>query len=102
LLGESKKKVKKLILVAPWKVTYREDRSDKAFYGYEINSSVKSNIKEIIIFSSDNEEEGGKRSAKMFHESLGGKLIELKGKGHYVLEDMGTEEFPELLQEILK
>jgi hypothetical protein len=28
-------------------------------------------------------------------------VIELEGRGHYVMEDMGTEEFPELLHEIL-
>jgi hypothetical protein len=36
------------------------------------------------------------------HEKLGGKLINIKGKGHFTFDDMGTEEFPELLEEILK
>lgn len=31
-----------------------------------------------------------------------GKIIELKGRGHYTFGDMGTEEFPELLEEIIK
>ena len=37
----------------------------------------------------------------MYQDSLGGKVIELKSHGHYTLGDMGTEEFPELIQEVL-
>ncbi|MFH1365265.1 MAG: alpha/beta hydrolase [archaeon] len=101
-LGDTKKKVKELMLVAPWKIAYRKDGSDKEFYGYEIDSSVKLNVGKVIIFTSDNEEIDGKRSANIFQEALGGKIIELKNKGHYTLEDMGVEEFPELLKEVLK
>ncbi len=108
-LGDTKKKIKKLILVAPWKIADKEKFEDeelmesrKKFYNYEIKGDIKNNIKEIIIFTSDDEEEDGKKSAKIFHDSLGGKIIELKAHGHYCLGDMGTEEFPELLNEILK
>jgi len=41
-------------------------------------------------------------SVKIYHNELGGKLIELLGRGHFLLKEMGTEEFPELLEEILK
>jgi hypothetical protein len=37
----------------------------------------------------------------MIHDVLGGKVIELKGRGHYTFNDMGTAEFPELLQEVV-
>ena len=60
----------------------------------------KRNVKEVIIFTSDNEEKDGKKSAKIFHDALGGKIIELKGRGHYIFWDMKTEEFPELLKEV--
>jgi hypothetical protein len=101
-LEDTKKKVKKLILVAPWKVAYRKDGSDKKFYDYKIDSSVKNRIGYLIIFTSNDEELEGKQSAKIFHEALGGKRIELKNKVHYTIEDMGTEEVPELLQEVLE
>ena len=52
------------------------------------------------MFTADDEEKDGKKSLKMFHNVLEGKMIELKGRGHYTLGDMGTEEFPELLEEI--
>lgn len=100
-LGESKRKISKLILVAPWKIAKENDLLRKAFYEYSIDETIKSRVKEIIIFTSNNEEENGKESASIFHNALGGKLIELKGKGHYTKENMKTEEFPELLGEII-
>ncbi len=100
-LGESKKKILKLILVAPWKIAKGGDEFKKAFYGYAIDESIKLRAKEIVMFTSDNEEADGKKSLQLFHQSLGGKVIELKGKGHYTLRDMGSEAFPELLNEIL-
>jgi hypothetical protein len=45
--------------------------------------------------------EDGKKSLKIFHDALGGKIIELQGRGHYTIGDMGTEKFPELLKEII-
>ena len=101
-LGDTKKKVKKLILVAPWKIPDENNEIEKKFYNYAINDSVKSQVGEIVIFTSDDEEEDGKKSAKIFHEALDGKIIELKNHGHFTLGDMGTEEFPELFYEFLK
>lgn len=101
-LGETKQKIKKLILVAPWKIPDMDDKFRKAFYTYPINESVKSRVKEIIIFTADDENENGKKSLKIFHEALGGKVIELNGRGHYTMGDMKTERFPELLNEILE
>ena len=101
-LGESNKKIKKLILVAPWKIPYREDENDKKFYNYSIDEFIKNRVNQIAIFTSDNEEEDGKKSVKIFHKALRGKIIELKERGHYTKEDMKTTEFPELLKEILE
>jgi len=104
-LGDTEKNVKKLILVAPWKIPHGKGKGfevKKRFYGYHINPNVKSQANQIIIFTADDEDEDGKKSVKIFHKVLGGKLIELKGRGHYILEDMGTKEFPELLKEILE
>jgi len=103
-LGDTGRKVKKLILVAPWKIPYGEGEkleNKKKFYNYKINSEVKLQVGEIVIFTADDEEKDGKESVKIYHKALGGKLIELKGRGHYCLEDMEIEEFPELLEEVL-
>lgn len=100
-LGESKRKIHKLILVAPWKVTKHSDIYRKRFYGYKVDEAIKSHVDKIIMFTADNEDKIGKNALKIFHSSLGGKIIELKRMGHFCLEDMGTEEFPELLKEVI-
>jgi predicted alpha/beta hydrolase family esterase len=102
-LGETKQKIKKLILVAPWKIP-KEERNgiDIDFYAYPIDETIKSRIDEITMFTSDNEYEDGKKGLIMYHDAIGGKIINLPNHGHYILKHMGTEEFPELLEEILK
>lgn len=100
-LGESKRKIAKLILVAPWKIPNKDDERRRKFYTYEIDKSLKERIDSVALFTSDNEESDGKESLKIFQKALDGKVIELKGYGHYCLDDMGTEEFPEILHEIL-
>lgn len=100
-LGETNQKIKKLILVAPWKIPDGPSQEKIDFYTHPINKLIKNNVKEIIIFTSNNEEEDGKKSVEIFHKALGGKIIELKGRGHYLERDMGTTEFPELINTIL-
>jgi predicted alpha/beta hydrolase family esterase len=101
-LGETKQKINKLILVAPWKIPSKDfSKEENELYDFKINNSIKKNVKEIIIFTSSDSEIDVKKSAKLFHKALGGKVIELKGRGHYTFNDMKTEEFPELLREII-
>lgn len=100
-LGETKQKIKNLILVAPWKIPYREDKSDIDFYTNNIDKLIKERVNNIIMFTADDEEIDGKKSVKIFHDAIGGKIIELKNHGHYCLENMGTEEFPELVNEVI-
>lgn len=97
-LGDSKQEVKKLILVAPWKIHRGENKFKKTFYEFPIDHSIRSRVGKIVMFTANDEEEDGKLGLKMFHDVLGGEVVELTGKGHYVMEDMGTEEFPELIQ----
>lgn len=99
-LGESKRKIYKLILVAPWKINDKGDKFREAFYTYTIDEHIKSRVKKIIMFTADDEEAEGKESLKIFHSALGGKIIELKGHGHYTESDMGTTKFPELVNVI--
>ncbi|HKZ33619.1 MAG TPA: alpha/beta hydrolase [Candidatus Nanoarchaeia archaeon] len=100
-LGETKRKIFRLILVAPWKIPNKNDKFRKAFYEYQIDKTIKFRVKKIIMFTANNEEEDGKKSLKIFHKKLDGKIVELKGRGHYTLDEMGTKEFPELLREVL-
>ncbi len=99
-LGNSKQKVKKLILVAPWKVAEKWNKYKTIFYEFEVDKTIKDRVNKIIMFTSDSEEEEGKKSLAIYHKDLDGKIIELKRQGHYTLEDMKTEEFPELIEKI--
>ena len=101
-LGETKRRIDKLILVAPWKVANASRVGPKTeFYTFDVDPRIPSRVNEIVMFTADNEEEDGKKSLKMYYDVLGGNVIELKGHGHYCLKDMGTEEFPGLIQQIL-
>ena len=101
-LGEHKTRVKKLILVAPWKIPSEEfSDGENDLYDFDIDREIKDLVDEVIIFTSNDEEEDGKKSAQIYTDELNGKLIELKDHGHYCLDDMHTEEFPELLDSVL-
>lgn len=95
-LAETRRRVKKLILVAPWKFPESAD-----LFNFEIDGGVRELADEIVLFTSDNESEAGRRSLEVFHSALDGEVIELPGRGHYDPDDMGPE-FPELLEVILR
>ena len=99
-LGETKKKIFKLVLVAPWKNPNGKSESERDFYTYPIDQTIKDRVKEVVMFTADDEEDDGKKSLKMFHHILGGKIICLKCHGHYTQGDMGTKEFPELIKAV--
>lgn len=102
-LGDTGKKARKLVMVAPWKKERKEgDSWRQKFYGYDIDPSVKNRVGEIVMFTSDNEDPKGKESLKIFHNALGGKVIDLPNHGHYCEDDMGTDKFPELVEEICR
>jgi len=84
----------------PWAPDYQKFKEE--FEKYKVdNPTIKEWINKIIISTSDNERPDGKVSLLIYQQALGGEVIELKQRGHYIFKDMGTEEFPELLQVIL-
>jgi len=95
-------KVGKVVLVAPWLDPAREDTTD--FFDFEIDTDLVTRTKGITIFESDNDEvHGVAPSVELIREKISGtKHVIIKNHGHFCLSEMGTEEFPELLEEILK
>src|SRR3990167_2653256 len=60
-LGETKQKIKKLILVAPWKIPKANDPFREKFYVYPIDETINDRVGEIVMFTSDDEREDGKK-----------------------------------------
>lgn len=91
---------KKVILVAPWLDPNRE-KTDTMF-DFKIN--ISDNHKEkIIVFYSDNDDKSIQDSVAIIKQSLPKiKYKDFHNYGRFCYGDLGTEEFPELLEEILK
>ncbi len=100
-LGESKATIAKLILVAPWKINDEGDDYREKFYTYEIDVTIAERVGKIVMFTANDEDPMGKDSLKMFHDALGGTVIDLENHEHYTQNDMGTEAFPELVEQIV-
>jgi GT2 family glycosyltransferase len=102
-LGETKRPIKKLVLVAPAKIT-KETHSEeiRKLYSFEIDESIRNRVSEIVILLGENDSDRVKSSAKIFSSALNSSIRVMKNYGHFTFEDMGTTEFPELLKEILR
>jgi len=101
-LGETKKEVAKIILVAPSLLQNQRKGYYPEWYNFQIDSSIKKRVGDIVIFVSDNDSQKIIKSSEIAHEELGCRVIKLKGKGHFTFNDLGGQEFPELLEEALK
>lgn len=99
-LADTKQRVDKLILVAPWKIPDSTRAESVAFFNFEIDETIKERVNKIVYFTSDNERDVGKQSLEIYHKILGGEIINLPNHGHYLFKNMGTEEFPELIEVI--
>ena len=99
-LGETKKKIKKLILVAPAIIHSGTYEPLMDLLDFRINKDIKDNVEEIIIFASKDDMKGILEFVKIYSEALDVKPKWFEDKGHFTLGDMKTKEFPELLNEI--
>jgi predicted alpha/beta hydrolase family esterase len=100
-LSEENVKVGKVVLVAPW--IDLENLLDTGMFDFEINSNVVLKTKGITLFSSTDDDLVVKQSIdKIIKDVKDIKVVEFQNYGHFCLNDMKTEEFPELLEECLK
>ena len=95
-LLETNSTVKKLILVSPAKVPEGDTDTRKDLYNFQLPQNASHIADEIVVFTS-NDLPHHLKSLEMYKLSLKPRLIELKNKFHFL-----TNEFPELLDEILK
>lgn len=101
-LGDMRKRIRKLILVAPGK-KHKDSPEilNKNMYDFETDRSIRERVEEIVVFIS-NDEYHRIENAKSYVDELGARLVELKNKGHFLDREMGGKEFPELLREVLE
>lgn len=101
-LFETKVNISKLILVSPGKAGSGKS-SLQNLYGKGIYSKISSYVKnEIVLFTLNNDIPSHIENVKEYEKELPCKIVFLKDKGHFTIGDMETEEFPELLEEIIK
>lgn len=92
--------VGKVVLVAPSLGWYY---SDKQYFGeFEIDPELAKRTKGITVFHSDNDKEGIQKSVAEIRDTI--KNLDYKEfhLGHFTFGSMGTEKFPELLEECIK
>lgn len=87
--------------MALWKINDEGDNYRERVYYYEIDVTIAKRVGKIMMFTANDEDPMGKDSLKTFHDALGGTVIDLENHGHYTLNDMGTEVFPEPVEQIV-
>lgn len=92
--------VGKVVLVAPSLGWYYSD--DHYFGDYKIDPELVKRTKGLTIFHSDNDKAGIQKSVKEIRDTI--KQLEYREfhLGHFTYGSMGTEKFPELLEEVLE
>lgn len=100
-LLETKRKVRKLILVAPAKVPEGESDTRKDLYDFVLPKDASYIADEIVLFIS-NDLPHHLKSQTLYIDSLHPRVIKLENKVHFLFFQMKTNEFPELLEEVLK
>ena len=101
-LSEHAVKVNKVILVAPWINTNRED-DITMFDTLKIDEDLTLKTNGVTIFSSSNDDVAIKNSIDLLYSSIKNvKIVEFKNYGHFCYGDMSTRSFSELLDIILR
>jgi predicted alpha/beta hydrolase family esterase len=96
-------KPKRVILVAPWIDTEPYELEEgNDFFHFEIDPALTSRT-ELHVFISSDDDAPMIRTAEMIEHALPNTTWHrYTDKGHFTKGDLGTKEFPELLEEVLK
>src|SRR3989344_2482444 len=99
-LSENNVKVGKVVLVAPW--LDPEHMIDENFFKFEINENLVSKTSGLTVMYSIDDYSDILKSIDILKSKLkDAEFQEFNGKGHFVLSSLKTEEFPELLANLL-
>lgn len=100
-------KVAKVILVAPWLGSSGNTKTDDepigGFFEFNIDPELANRVGSITIFNSDNDAETIHSAVNRIRQAIPSvKYKEFHNYGHFCGSDLGKDEFPELLEEIVK
>ena len=97
-LSENETNFDKVVLVAPWIDT--ENSLNTGMFDFELDENLSDKTKELVVFNSDNDMKVVQDTVEVLKSKLKNiKIVEFKNKGHFCYKNMGTDEFPELLNE---
>lgn len=99
-LSDEQVKVNTVILVAPWLDPFKEKENN--FFDFTIDSKLVSLTDKLLIMVSRDDDKDVLISVEKLLERI--KNIQIhwfENKGHFCFQDLGTNEFPELLREIV-
>jgi len=95
-LSENNVRVGMVALVAPW-IDPNHTFAPKMFNGWEMDGTIAERVKEICLFISSDDDKEELGTAEQLKKTIKGlKLKEFTDRGHFTMNDMKTEEFPEL------
>lgn len=96
-------KVGKVVLVAPWINPLKYDVSDTAdFFDFEIDPEFPARTKGVTVFISSDDEPSVVKTVGILKEKVQGITYrEYTDRGHFTYSVMKTDQFPELLEEVL-
>lgn len=95
--------VGRVVLVAPWINPDNYEVSDTAdFFEFDIDPTFPSRTKGTSVFISSDDEPSVVKTVGILKDKVHGLDIHQYGDhGHFTLNDLGTNEFPELLDVVL-
>lgn len=100
-LSENNTKVGKVVLVAPWLDPTK--RMDPPFFDFVIDPGIASRTDGLTVMYSTDDDPEILESIKILTEKLTHvNFKEFQGKGHFVLNSLNSDKFPELLELLLQ
>lgn len=100
LSEDSSREAERLVLVGPW-----HDSAGKygEFSQYDLDTDLYKRVGRITIFNSTDDTPAIQENAhRLFDALTGAHLYELEGYGHFMIgNNMDSEEFPKLLEDVL-
>lgn len=101
LSENTSRKLGQVILVAPWIDPENPKYLKTGFYIFNLDENIATRTNALAVIYSTDDDKYNVDSAEILIEKIKNiKVLKFENKGHFCLDDLGTEEFPELLQEI--